>query len=243
MAKGLSPSVPPASFFLVNGAYRPNPERGVHTFCHALPEAWHQMAVMLSAASCLRWLSKLTGVADEKALVADAESLDDEGRARAPLFLPYLSGERTPHNDPSAQGVWFGLQHHTDRAQLAYSVLEGVAFGLADGYAALRDASGIAQSIALIGGGSRSRYWARLIASVLDLPLTVPEASDISAAFGAARLAQLAIEQQANIAAVCKPSDVAATIDPVPSWRHRLSQRFDRFRELYPALRSSFERT
>src|SRR5262245_28443794 len=126
-------------FFLANNAYRPNPARGVHTFCHALPGAWHQMAVMLSAASCLRWLSEVTDV-PESALVAEVESLADEAWARAPLFLPYLSGERTPHNDPSALGVWFGLQHHINRAQLTYSVLEGVAFGLADGYAALKDA-------------------------------------------------------------------------------------------------------
>src|SRR3954470_4717686 len=166
-------------FFVANDAYRPAPARGVHTFCHALPGTWHQMAVMLSAASCLRWAAHVTGAADEAALIAEAEALDPAARSRAPLFLPYLSGERTPHNDAFAQGVWFGLRHDTGRAELGYSVLEGVAFGLADGYAAVLAAGGAARSVSLTGGGSRSRFWARLIASALDVPLALPEASEV----------------------------------------------------------------
>ncbi|HMG23062.1 MAG TPA: xylulokinase, partial [Kofleriaceae bacterium] len=160
-------------FFVASDAYRPAPERGVHTFCHALPDTWHQMAVMLSAASCLRWVTQLTGAPDEGALIAEAEALGPEARSRAPLFLPYLSGERTPHNDAFAQGVWFGLRHDTGRAELGYSVLEGVAFGLADGHAAVRDAGGEPSTVSLTGGGSKSRFWARLIASALDLPLAL----------------------------------------------------------------------
>ena len=227
-------------FFVANDAYRPAPERGVHTFCHALPGTWHQMAVMLSAASCLRWVTQLTGAADEAALIAEAEALDATARAQAPVFLPYLSGERTPHNDAFAQGVWFGLRHDTDRAALGYSVLEGVAFGLADGLAAVRDAGGVARSVSLTGGGSRSRFWARLIASALDVPLALPEGSEVGAALGAARLGQLAADPRATIASVCTMPQVAAMVEPVAMWQADLQARLARFRALYPPLRPLF---
>ncbi|HEY0985788.1 MAG TPA: xylulokinase [Kofleriaceae bacterium] len=223
-------------FFVANDAYRPAPERGVHTFCHALPGTWHQMAVMLSAASCLRWVAQLTGAADEAALIAEAEALSADARARAPLFLPYLSGERTPHNDAFAQGVWFGLRHDTGRAELGYSVLEGVAFGLADGHAAVLAAGGVAHSVALTGGGSRSRFWAQLIASALDVALALPEGSEVGAALGAARLGRLAAEPGATIDAVCAPPPVTAMAAPVPAWQPDLQARLARFRALYPPL-------
>ena len=217
-------------FFVASDAYRPAPERGVHTFCHALPGTWHQMAVMLSAASCLRWVTQLTGAADEAALIAEAAALGADARSRAPLFLPYLSGERTPHNDAFAQGVWFGLRHDTGRAELGYSVLEGVAFGLADGHAAVLAAGGVARdslrsSIAATGGGSRSRFWAQLIASALDVP-----------ALGAARLGRLAAEPGATIEAVCSPPPVTAMAAPVRAWQPGLQARLARFRALYPPL-------
>ncbi|HWM86778.1 MAG TPA: xylulokinase [Kofleriaceae bacterium] len=227
-------------FFVASQGYRPDPDRGVHTFCHALPGVWHQMAVMLSAASCLRWVTQLCGAADEAALVAEVEALGTGVAARAPIFLPYLSGERTPHNDPFARGVWFGMGHDTDRAALGYSVLEGVAFGLADGYAALRDAGGAARSVSLTGGGSRSRYWALLIASMLDLPLALPRGSEIGAALGAARLGHLAARRQDSIASVCQAPLVIEVIEPSATWRELLLARFDRFRELYPTLRPLF---
>ena len=226
--------------FVANDAYRPAPDRGVHTFCHALPGTWHQMAVMLSAASCLRWAAHATGAADEAALIAEAEALDADARARAPLFLPYLSGERTPHNDAFAQGVWFGLRHDTGRAELGYSVLEGVAFGLADGHAAIRQAGGVARSVALTGGGSRSPFWARLIASALDLPLALPRSSEVGAALGAARLGHLAAEPAASIAQVCAPPPTVSVAEPVIAWQPALQARWARFRALYPPLSGLF---
>jgi xylulokinase len=226
--------------FVANDGYRPNPDRGVHTFCHALPGVWHQMAVMLSAASCLRWAVQVTGAADEVALLAEIERVDPAAAARAPLFLPYLSGERTPHNDPFAEGVWFGLRHDTDRAALGYSVLEGVAFGLADGYEALRDAGGVVRAASLTGGGSRSRHWARLIASALDLPLALTEGSAVGAALGAARLGLLAAQPGAQVASVCAPPRTIEDIAPERAWRDVLLPRFDRFRALYPPLRPLF---
>jgi xylulokinase len=227
-------------FFVARDAYRPAPARGVHTFCHALPGTWHQMAVMLSAASCVRWAAQLTGAGDEAALIGQAEALGAEARARAPLFLPYLSGERTPHADAFAQGVWFGLGHDTDRAALGYSVLEGVAFGLADGLAAVRDAGGAARSVSLTGGGSRSRFWAQLIATTLDVALALRAGGEVGAALGAARLGQLAADPSASIAEVCAPPPVVAMAEPVAAWQPALWARLARFRALYPALRPLF---
>jgi xylulokinase len=227
-------------FFVANDAYRPAPARGVHTFCHALPATWHQMAVMLSAASCLRWATQLTGAADEAALIGEAEALGDDRRARAPVFLPYLSGERTPHADPYARGVWFGLDHDTSRGELGYSVLEGVAFGLADGLAAVREAGGVAREVSLTGGGSRSRFWARLIASAFDLPLALRAGGEVGAALGAARLGQLAADPRATVAGVCAAPPLVEIAEPVAAWQSVLAARQARFRALYPALHPLF---
>ena len=108
--------------FVVNDQYRPNPAAAVHAFCHALSNRWHQMSVMLSAASGLRWLCNTVGV-KEAELLAEAEALAADDTASAPIFLPYLSGERTPHNDPHAQGVFFGMTHETTRTHLAYALI------------------------------------------------------------------------------------------------------------------------
>jgi len=225
--------------FVATAAFRPNPAEGVHAFCHALPGQWHQMAVMLSAASCLRWATKLLGAADEAALLAEVETLSLEARLRAPLFLPYLSGERTPHNDPHAKGVWFGLDHDTDRAALAYAVLEGVAFGLADGYRALQAVGTVVESASLVGGGARSRLWAEIIASALNLPLHRHQGGEVGAAFGAARLAMLAADAKARVEDICPQPPLLDRIEPAP-WAAGLAPRFARFRQLYQTLRPLF---
>jgi xylulokinase len=225
--------------FVATAAFRPNPAQGVHAFCHALPDQWHQMAVMLSAASCLRWVTRLAGAADEAALLAEVEALPPEARRQSPLFLPYLSGERTPHNDPHAKGVWFGLTHDTDRAALGYAVLEGVAFGLADGYRALQAVGTAAPAASLVGGGARSRFWAELIAGALGLPLQRHEGGEVGAAFGAARLALLATEPNTRAEDVCIPPPILDRIEP-PSWADMLAPRFERFRRLYQALHPLF---
>ncbi|HTO83307.1 MAG TPA: xylulokinase [Methylomirabilota bacterium] len=226
--------------FVATAAFRPNPAEAVHTFCHALPGHWNQMAVMLSAASCLRWVTQLTGAKDEAALLAEVEALSEDRRRQAPLFLPYLSGERTPHNDASAKGVWFGMTHDTDRAALGYAVLEGVAFGMADGYRALRAVGTSLRNTSLVGGGARSRFWAELLASALDLPLQRHAGGEVGAAFGAARLAILATDASADVAAVCQPPPLLDSIAPVPAWSAMLAPRFERFRELYRMLRPLF---
>jgi len=225
---------------VISDRYQPNPASAVHSFCHAVPDRWNQMSVVLSAASCLRWACKLTGT-DEAALLADVAALSPRQCAQAPLFLPYLSGERTPHNDPFAQGVFFGLTHATDRATLGYAVLEGVAFAVLDGFHALRAAGIQAEALSLIGGGARSPYWAQLIADLLQTPIRTHGGGEAGAALGAARLGWLAHGGRAQ-EVLSKP---AVRVEYRPeALRHDILQpRFERFRELYRQLRPLFDPT
>ena len=224
--------------FVVNDRYAPNPASAVHAFCHALPARWHQMSVMLSAASCLRWFCNLVG-RDEATLLAEL-ALDDNavnGFVSAPIFLPYLAGERTPHNDPFAPGVFHGLKVQTNRADCTYAVLEGVAFGLADGLDALRAAGTQVQVLSLVGGGSRSAYWAQLIADALNVEIVVHTGSEAGGALGAARLGWLASGGAVDV--VCTRPPVAARFAPDPERHARLAPRLTRFRDLYRRLRGA----
>ena len=227
-------------FFAANDRYQPNPEQGVHTFCHALPGKWHQMAVILSAASCLRWVTQVTNAVDEASLLKEIELADATELKQAPIFLPYLSGERTPHNNPNARGVWFGLGHDTSRAALGYAVIEGVAFALLDGYRALQAAGTNVETASLVGGGSRSRFWSELLASALRLPLIRRSSGDLGAALGAARLGMLASNPSADVGVICVAPPVTDIIEPKADLADELQRRFDRYRKLYLALRPVF---
>jgi xylulokinase len=221
--------------FVVTDRFRPNPASSVHAFCHALPGRWHQMSVMLSAASCLAWVTRLLGARDEAALLALVQSSSPAHLARAPIFLPYLSGERTPHNDAQAQGAFFGLNHDTDPAQLTWSVLEGVAFGLLDGLNALKDAGTEVGRLTLLGGGSRSPEWAQLIASCLDTEIVTVAGSETGGALGAARLGWLAAGGREP--EVCRAPETGRTFTPAPAQREILLGRYQTFRALYPRVR------
>jgi xylulokinase len=225
--------------FVCNDRFSPNPASAVHAFCHALPGRWHQMSVMLSAASALSWATRLAGKANEAELLQAMQPLDADAMQRAPIFLPYLSGERTPHNDPKASGVLFGLTPDHDAASLAYAVIEGVSFGLLDGLQALREAGTSVQRLSLVGGGARSATWAQMLASALDLQIVTHAGGEAGGALGAARLAWLATG--ADEAQVCVAPPVAATFTPQAGERERLMARHSRFRALYPALRSQFQ--
>jgi xylulokinase len=224
--------------FVVNDRFAPNPASAVHAFCHAFPDRWHQMSVMLSAASCLRWFCQLVG-SDEATLLAEL-ARDDSAvnrAATAPLFLPYLAGERTPHNDPFAPGVFHGLTMQTTRADCTYAVLEGVAFGLADGLDALRAAGTQVHQLSLVGGGSRSHAWAQLIADTLRVDIALHTGSEAGGALGAARLAWLATG--APVERVCPRPPVAALFSPDPARHAPLALRLARFRDLYRRLRGA----
>ena len=224
--------------FVVDPSFQPESHAGVHTFCHTLAGRWHRMSVMLSAASCLTWAARLIGASDEAALLQMIAALDNTSRLKAPLFLPYLSGERSPHNDPYAQGVFFGLTHSTEREALAYAVLEGVTFGLADGLQALQSPAATIQSLPLVGGGARSALWAQLIADVLKLPVYTYASGEAGAAQGAARLALLACG--ASEALVCTKPDSQTEFLPQQARQAALDERLGRYRQLYRALTPLF---
>ena len=221
--------------FVVTPSYQPNAASATHAFCHALPRRWHQMSVMLSAASCLQWAAGALGLESAAAVEAKAASLPADARAHAPLFLPYLSGERTPHNDAHVRGSFHDLSHSTDQAALAYAVIEGVTFGLNDGLRALQAAGSAPRQLSLVGGGARSAFWAQQLASSLDLDIVTHPESAAGGALGAARLGWLATG--ASVAQVCRKPDIAHTYRSDPAEHAMLSARFARFRALYPALR------
>ncbi|MBV9802667.1 MAG: xylulokinase [Solirubrobacterales bacterium] len=209
----------------------------IHAFCHAVPNEWHAMGVMLSAAGSLSWLRNT--VAPDMSfdqLLAGAE--DWPPGTENLLFLPYLAGERTPHADPDARGAFVGLSIRHDRGAMTRAVLEGVAFGLRDSLDLIAELGGEPPTGGRIsGGGARSDLWTRITASVLELPLE-RVAVDEGAAFGAAILGGCAAgtwpDVHTAVAATVKPRD---PVDPDPGWVDTYRERRERYRALYPALR------
>jgi len=222
--------------FVTTRHFSPAPEALVHSFCHAIPDRWFQMAAMLNGASCLAWAAGLFNGS-----IADLLHRAEEAyrRPSSLLFLPYLAGERTPHNDPHARGVFFGLTPDMDQADLIQAVLEGVAFSFADAKTCLEQAGTRLSYAGMIGGGSRSRFWARIFANVLNLPILRYQGSDKGPAFGAARLARLAATGEAA-EAVCTPPAVLETIEPESRIVDSYAPRIEAFRGLYRALRPEF---
>ncbi|MEI5995753.1 xylulokinase [Paraburkholderia bengalensis] len=222
--------------FASTARYAPNPEQAVHAFCHCLPRQWHQMSVILSAAASLQWLSALL-----KTDVSELVAIAPQGRdGNPPIFLPYLNGERTPHNDATAKGVFFGMTGSHRAEHLAYSVMEGVAFAMSDGYAALRGAGTTLEGASFVGGGSRSAFWGSLCATALGFPLHLHQGSDIGAALGAARLARLALGED-DVSAVCSMPLVLETFEPQADLQAESEERYGRYRRLYTSLKSEFQ--
>ncbi|MEM1388031.1 MAG: xylulokinase [Pseudomonadota bacterium] len=215
------------------GGYAPDPATAVHTFCHAVPGRWYQMGVMLSATDSLNWLAQITG-AKPAALTADlGEALAAPGTVR---FLPYLSGERTPHNDAAIRGSFTGLSTATSRRDLTQAVVEGVAYGLRDSLAALKATGAHLSAPMAIGGGTGSAYWLRLVATVLDLPLQVPGGGEFGAALGAARLG-LCAATGASPDQVMTPPPVDRVVEPDAALRGAFDEGYEAFRAAYPAIR------
>ncbi|MDJ1158539.1 xylulokinase [Chelatococcus sp. SYSU_G07232] len=235
-------AVEPGSAFLSLGTsgvlwatterFAPNPAAAVHAFCHALPERWHQMGVILSAASCLAWWAGVAGQPEAKLLAA----LGDRPAAPSPvLFLPYLSGERTPHNDAALRGVFAGLAHETDREVMTQAVLEGVGFAFRDCLDALAAAGTRITAADVIGGGSRSGYWVTVLAAILGLPLHRLADGEAGAALGAARLGRMAVTGETP-EAVCRPPRRLETVEPDAALAAAYAERHARYRALYPAV-------
>ncbi len=221
--------------FASNDAYRPNPASAVHAFCHAIPNTWHQMGVILSATDSLNWLSGVTG----KDAAALTGGLGEDLAAPGPeLFLPYLSGERTPHNDAAIRGAFAGLSHDSGDKALTKAVLEGVTFAIRDSLDALQMAGTELSRVTAIGGGSRSIYWLKVIAATLGIPVDIPAEGDFGAAFGAARLGLIAATG-ADPLSVCTPPATARTIEPDAGLASAFHAAHQRYKHLYPAIKGA----
>jgi xylulokinase len=214
--------------FATTERFRPNAQAAVHAFCHAVPKTWHQMGVTLSAAASLSWWAGVTGRTEAELLT----ELGEPTVAGAAVFLPYLGGERTPHNDASVRGAFANLSHDADRRALTQAVLEGVAFSLRDCLDALTASGTRVESADVIGGGSRSRAWIAIIASALGIPLHRLADGETGAAFGAARLARMAVTGESP-ETVCTPPARAETILPDPALSDAYASRIAHYRHLY----------
>ena len=218
------------------------PEGRLHSFCHALPNRWHLMGVMLSAAGSLQWYR------DTFAPDVSFDELMSEAAVAPPgseglIFLPYLSGERTPYPDPLARGAWVGLTLRHKRGHLTRSVLEGVAFGLKDSFALIQGAGlGAIEQVRVSGGGAKSALWRQIIADVLGAELVTVNSTE-GAAYGAAILASVGCGAWRDIETACsRLIRIVERVSPDQKRTALYDRAHDQYKELYPALRSSFSR-
>jgi xylulokinase len=218
--------------FVSNDRFRPNTAGAVHAFCHAIPDTWHQMGVILSATDSLNWLSAVTG--KKQAELSAAAEAEFKGPGEE-IFLPYLSGERTPHNNANARGAFVGLSHLSETPRLAQAVMEGVAFAFKDCQRVLNDAGTEFDRLLAVGGGSKSNLWLKLISTALDIEIALPEDGDFGGALGVARLALCAAEGADPLEVMTMPR-TARTIGPDAALRQAYADQYARYRALYPAI-------
>jgi xylulokinase len=216
--------------------YAHDAQARVHAFCHAVPGTWQAMGVMLSAAGSLEWFHDALAPGSRfDELVSEAEPWGPG--AEGLVFLPYLSGERTPHADPDARGAFVGLTLRHDRGALVRAVLEGVALGLRDSLDLIRALGIEADGARVSGGGARSRLWLEIVASALGIPLELTE-SEEGSALGAALLGGVAAGVFGSVEdAVARCVRVVGVVEPNPEWGDAYAELHERYRALYPAIR------
>ncbi len=222
--------------FVSNDTFRPNAGRLVHAFCHAVPGTWHQMGVILSAAASLEWLAGILGSPAPKLTGALGTKLTGPSPA---LFLPYLSGERTPVGDAQVRGLIMGLGHESDHKTLTHAALDAVAFAFRDSLEALKDAGTEVKRVTAVGGGSKSELWLKIIATVLGVPVDLPAAGDVGGAFGAARLGLIAATG-ADFRKVLTAPKTARTIKPEAKAREAYEEHYRRYTKIYPAIKEIY---
>ena len=223
--------------FTVTERFAPAAESGAHAFCHALSGSWHQMGVILAASDAVSWLCEVTGL-DVGTLMEQMAKTDPA--ATDLMFHPYLSGERTPHNDADARGGFFGLARHHGPGDMARAVLQGVGFAIADATDVLKEAGARPERLMATGGGASNHEWLLYIASVTGIALDLPADGDFGAAFGAARLAMLA--DGASVADVCHKPDIKFTIEPDRALADRLNPARDDWQQIYQLLKAQKNR-
>ncbi|CAK7193516.1 Xylulose kinase [Commensalibacter sp. Nvir] len=224
-------------YFVVSDGFLSNSQKAVHSFCHALPNTWHLMSVMLSAASCLDWAIKAIGLSSVPELLQYAQLADPESSL---LFLPYLSGERTPHNNAKATGAFLGLTHKCEQKDFARAVVEGVSFGLAENMEVLHETGLTPTQISLIGGGAKSEFWRQLLADITGLILDYRIGGDVGPALGAARLARLSCSSMTDYSQMLTQPKIEATYYPNNSFKDYYQEKYMRFKNYYKLLKPSY---
>ncbi len=219
--------------FVSNDRYSPNAGKAVHAFCHAAQGKWHQMGVILSATDSLEWLAGVLKNPAPELTKALGSKLEGPSEA---LFLPYLSGERTPVGDAQIRGAILGVGHDTDPKVLTHAVLDGVAFAFRDSLEALKDAGTKVQRVMAVGGGTKSELWLKIIATVLGVPVDLPAAGEVGGAFGAARMGLMAATG-ASFASVCTKPKIAKTILPDVKAKAAYEAAYLRYTKIYPAIK------
>lgn len=215
-------------------SYTPNAASAVHTFCHAVPGRWYQMGVILAATDSLNWLARTLDQSPAELAATLGPAIGGPGRLR---FLPYLSGERTPHNDADLRGALIGLDIAHGPRDLVQAVIEGVSFALRDNLDALNSAGADLQSLIAIGGGAQSPYWVELIATLLDIPVSLPARGEFGAALGAARLGLCAATGAHPDTVMTRPA-IAHTIHPRGDLRDAYMAAHAAFSQSYPAIKA-----
>ena len=225
------------TLFLSGSRYACPENHALHSFCHA-DGGWHLMGVELSSASCLSWWAGILGADD---LAAEQALISVEKLGKNPIFfLPYLMGERTPHNDAAARGAFIGMSMDSSRADMTQAVLEGVVFGLRDGLEAARAAGLNVSRSTICGGGAKSPLWREIVANVLNLELDVPE-TEQGPGMGAAILAAVGCGAFKNVQeAASQLFRVSAHTEPKAELVGLYNERYARYRSLYPALKDIF---
>ena len=221
-------------FFSPTQRFLSNTGDAVHSFCHCLPNKWHLMSVMLSASNCLDWICSITNSSITDTLqnvenyFAEVNLLENSS-----FFLPYLSGERTPHNDPHIRGSFHSIKTTTDATNMQYAVIEGVSFGILDGINSVLKVNNNFEKIFMVGGGSKSEFWIKLLSSLLQRKLSVCNQSEFGAALGVARLAMYVDKNIDDKKSIVKEIEISKNFEPNTDKINTLLNRYEIWKNLY----------
>ena len=221
-------------FFTPTQEFLTNTIDAVHSFCHCLPNKWHLMSVMLSASNCLDWICSITGMSIVDCLRNVEKYFKENNQINNSVyFLPYLSGERTPHNDPYIRGSFHSLKTTTDATDMQYAVIEGISFGILDGFNSIAKVNNDFDKIFVVGGGSKSEFWLELLATLLNKNLSVCDQSEFSAAMGVGRLAMYQDNNFIHKENIIKEIQANNIFKPNDNKRELLLMRYNNWKNLY----------